>query len=110
MTVLELSQQLSLTPLTQGRDLSEPVTGCYVGDLLSWVMSHAQPGSVWITVMGNLNSIAVASLTDCSCVVLADSATLDEDAKAKAQQLGMSVFQSNKSAYDLAAHIARLLS
>lgn len=109
MTVLELSRQLSLTMLTGEQDLSAPVTGCYIGDLLSWVMAHAQPGSAWITVMGNLNSIAVASLTDCSCVILAEGAALDEDAKARAIQQGICVFRSESSAFELASRIAELL-
>ena len=41
---------------------------------LSWVMARAQSGNVWITVMGNVNAIAVATLTDVSCIVLTENA------------------------------------
>ena len=27
------------------------ITGCYIGDLLSWVMGRANSGDMWITVM-----------------------------------------------------------
>ena len=41
MTVQTLCDELGWTILTEG-DLTKPVTGCYCGDLLSWVMSKAQ--------------------------------------------------------------------
>ena len=38
------------------------IKGAYVGDLLSWVMGKAEADNVWVTIMSNLNVIAVASL------------------------------------------------
>lgn len=37
------------------------ITGCYIGDLLSWVMGRANSGDMWITVMSNINIVAVAT-------------------------------------------------
>ena len=62
MTVEELAQRLELRVAVGGEALSREVAGGYCGDLLSWVMSRAQSGDVWFTVMGNVNSIAVAML------------------------------------------------
>ena len=59
--------------------------------------------------MGNINSIAVCVLSDCACVVLTENASLDEDAKLKAEAMSIPVFQSEKSAYDLAVEISKLL-
>ena len=41
-------------------------------------MGKAPAGCAWITVMGNVNSIAVATLADISCIILADSVELDK--------------------------------
>ena len=79
MTVKTLCDELGWTVLTEG-DLSREITGCYCGDLLSWVMSKAQDGDCWLTVMGNINAVAVAVLTDCACIVLTENAALDDEA------------------------------
>lgn len=109
MTVAELAQQLHLRPLTEG-DMSRAVSDGYAGDLLSWVMGRAASGAAWITVMGHLNAIAVAVLTDVSCIVLADNAPLDEDARIRANTEGVAVLQSDRPAYVLCAALSELLA
>ena len=46
--------------------ISEP----YCCDLLSIAMGNAPAASAWCTVMSNMNTLAVASLTECACVIL----------------------------------------
>ena len=85
MKVNELIEKLSLEVLCEGNTDSE-ITGCYSGDLLSWVMSKAKEGDVWLTVMGNINSVGVAVLADVACIVLTENAALDNDALSRAKQ------------------------
>ncbi len=108
MTVKELAQKLELTILTEG-DMEKDVTGCYSGDLLSWVMSKAKPGDVWLTVMGNINAVAVAVLTDCACIILTENAALDDVAVQKAELQGVTFLRSDKNAYELSVAISKLL-
>ena len=108
MTVKEFAEKLKLEILTQG-DLDKEVTGCYSGDLLSWVMSRAKEGDAWLTVMGNVNSVAVAVLSDCACVVLTENSPLDDAAKEKAQQQGITFLTSEKNAYELSVLISQLI-
>lgn len=83
MTVGDIKEKLGLKALCENEDsLSREVTGGYCGDLLSWVMSRAKAGDAWMTVMGNVNSIGVAALADIACIILTESAPLDEDARA----------------------------
>ena len=82
MDVKELIEKLRLKVLC-GENLDKKISGCYCGDLLSWVMSRAQEGDVWLTVMGNVNSIGVAVLADVACIVLTENAPLDKDALAR---------------------------
>ena len=49
-------------------DGDRDIDGVYIGDLLSWVMGRAQMDNAWITIMSNVNVIAVASLADGFCV------------------------------------------
>lgn len=60
--------------------------------------------------MGNVNAIAVAALSDAACIILTDAAGLDEEAKEKAQQQGITVFSSNANSYQVAVQLSRLLA
>ena len=66
--------------LNKGTDVEREVTGTYCCDLLSIAMSRAPEGCAWVTVMGNINTLAVAALTDAACIILAEGVTLDEPA------------------------------
>lgn len=109
MNTKQLINELNLKILTEG-DLERDITDCYIGDLLSWVMGRAPMDSVWLTVMGNINSIAVATLADVSCILLVENAALDNDAKAKAEAVGVTILQSEENSYSLAVKINKLIS
>ena len=108
MKIKELAEKLDLKVMTP-YDEDREITGCYSGDLLSWVMSRAKEGDVWLTVMGNINAVAVAVLTDCACIVLTENASLDEQAKNKAELQGVCFLRSDKNAYELAVEISKLI-
>ncbi|MCL2056871.1 MAG: hypothetical protein FWH02_06610 [Oscillospiraceae bacterium] len=104
MNTADLEQKLSLTRLA-GAGAERELDGCYCGDLLSWVMGRAGEANIWITVMGNVNSIAVAKLADIGCIILCEGSHLDEDAKKQADINGIPVFSSEIPAYPLALMI-----
>ena len=108
MKIKDFADKLNLKVLTD-YDSEREITGCYSGDLLSWVMSRAKEGDVWLTVMGNVNAVAVAVLTDCACIVLTENAPLDEQAKQKAEMQGVCFLQSEKNAYELAVEISEII-
>ena len=108
MTVQDLIEKLDLSVLVEG-ELDREITDCYIGDLLSWVMGRAPADSAWLTVMGNINSIAVAPLADVSCIILVENAALDEEAKRKADIHGVTILQTEANSYQLAVKISVLL-
>lgn len=108
MTVKDLAEKLNLKTLVED-DFEREVSDCYIGDLLSWVMGRAPEDSAWLTVMGNINSIAVATLADVSCIVLVENAALDADAKSKAEIHGVNILLSDENSYNLAVKIAELI-
>ena len=109
MTVNELKDKLDLKVLVED-DLDREVTDCYIGDLLSWVMGRAPMDSAWLTVMGNINSIAVATLADVSCIILVENAALDDAARQKAEIHGVTILQTEENSYSLAVKISGLLA
>ena len=108
MTVATIAERLSLTPLAVP-EADRKCLGAYVGDLLSWVMGRAKSGDVWITIMSNINIVAVASLADGACIVLAEGVELDETVRTTALEKGVNVYRSEKTAYELAALLAGIL-
>ena len=108
MNVKEFIEKLDLKILVEG-DLDREVKDCYIGDLLSWVMGRAPGDSAWLTVMGNINSIAVAVLADVSCIILVESAALDEEAKKKAESQDVTILQTEENSYSLAVKIHELI-
>ncbi len=108
MTVKELTENLELKIINEG-DLSKDVTGIYCCDLMSVVMSKASAGDAWITVMGNVNAVAVSVLTDISCVIIAHGMDIDEAAINKAKLQDVTILMSEKPIYECACDIGNLI-
>lgn len=109
MTVGEIKDALSLTLFCGEKSLGKQVTGGYAGDLLSWVMGRAQPGSAWITIMSNPNVAAVALLADVSCIILSEDVKPDEALKARAQSEGIALLGSALDTYALCLELGALI-
>ena len=104
MTVQDLVNQLSFTAHALP-DGEREITGVYIGDLLSWVMGRAGADEAWITIMSNRNIVAVATLADTACIILAEGVTPDEGVAALATEKGVNILQSPVSAYDTALRL-----
>ena len=109
MKVSELKEKLNLELLTDGGFDDRDVTGCYIGDLLSHVMGKATEGDAWITIMNNINIVAVASLTEAACIILAEGISAEESIIKKADGEGIVILKSDHTAYELAVAISELL-
>ena len=108
MTVKELCEKNGYEILCMP-DPDREVTGGYAGDLLSWVMGRANEGDAWITIMSNVNIVAVASLADPSCIILSENVTPDEGVKERAQSQGINLLKSRRDTFSVSAEIAALL-
>ncbi len=107
LTTSEYAKTLDLETICIGEE--QIITGCYIGDLLSWVMSRADVGQAWLTIMSNTNVAAVASMTEVACVVLCENAQADPELVERAQKLALPLFRTEKSAYDMAVATHELL-
>ena len=80
----------------------------YCCDLLSIAMSKMTDKAAWVTVMSNLNTLAVASLSDVSVVILAESVAMDDAMLAKAEQQEIAVLWTELPVFDAALKIKEL--
>lgn len=102
MTVQELMDSGIFGVVNTGSGLDREITKPFCCDLLSIAMGRAPEGCAWVTVMGNMNTLAVASLADAACVIMAEGAVLDEVAKRKAAEQEITVLQTEEPIFEAA--------
>lgn len=108
MKVKEMAEKINLSLYTDEAFENREVSGCYIGDLLSLAMSSVCANDVWITIQTNVNVAAVAALTEAACVIIADGCRPDGAALERANEQGITILGSEKSAYELAKCLAEL--
>ena len=85
------------------------IRGAYIGDLLSWVMGRCEEDQAWITIMSNMNVVAVASLANPSVVILSEGATLPEEIRTVAEEKSVNVVSTELPSYEAAIRLSELL-
>ena len=104
MTVLELSNLEYFEPVNIS-DSDREICGVYCGDLLSWVMGKAKSDDAWITIMSNINILAVATLCDVSCIVLSEGVTVADDVIDVAKQKEINIIKTSLTTFETAVFL-----
>lgn len=94
MTVQQLIDSDLFELMNLGEEPERVITVPFCCDLLSVAMGKAPAGCAWVTVMGNVNTLAVASLADAACVIMAEGTMLDDAAVQKAKVQGITVLKT----------------
>lgn len=101
MTVKDLLKNDNFNLLNAG-DTDRIITNVYCCDLLSIVMGRAKADCAWVTVMGNINAVAVSVLADMSCIILAEGVNFDTVALEKAKMQNINVLSTELPVYEAA--------
>ncbi len=109
MKVKELINAGIFKVLNEGADPEREISVPYCCDLLSIAMGKMPAGAAWVTVMGNINTLAVATLADAACIILAEGSSLDEPASMKAKEQGVTVLFTEQPIFDAALMIHQKL-
>lgn len=102
MTIKNLIDKNLFTLVNEGTDTDRMISKPYCCDLLSVAMSSAPADGIWFTVMANMNTIAVATLTETACIVLALGTMPDEATLARAKNEGLTIFCTELPIFDAA--------
>lgn len=97
MTNKQLATLLSATVFCEGEE--KEIQSWYVGDLLSFVMGNAPQECCWLTIMSNVNVLAVATLIDCACVILCEGVKPDDALLQRAKQQNVCLLGVNTPIY-----------
>ena len=108
MTVNELAAKTGFEVIGDNESLSKEIKGCFIGDLLSWVLGHGQEDEAWITVQFHPNVVAVAFLKEFSCLILAQGAIPGEEGLEKAREAHLAILKTELSAYEIAKKLVEL--
>lgn len=108
MLLYELEQELALQKLSGPNSEEEIIAGVYASDLLSLVMANAKKGDIWLTHQGHPNIVALASLLQLSCVIVAGSMACQEETIRIASEENISLFVSKLPVYELAGKLYAL--
>lgn len=109
MTSKDLRTISEFTEVLAG-DEQAPISGAYVGDLLSDVMGNAESGELFITIQAHKNSIAVASLVGMPAIILCNSRKASSEMIEAAKEHKIALFESEKTQFEAALLVAKLLS
>lgn len=102
MTVKKLGEMNEFTLVVDG-EVDREIDEVYCCDLLSIVMGRAPANCAWVTVMGNLNSVAVAVLADVSCIVLAENISPDVNMINKAKTEHINILKTELPIFEAAS-------
>ena len=108
MTVNELSKMPDFSEIFIA-DGERKICGGYAGDLLSWVMGRASEGDAWITIMSNVNIVAVCTLADPACIVLSEGVKPDDDTLRRAKEQGVNIISTTLDTFEASVRIAACL-
>ncbi len=103
MKSLDLNKLDFLEIVLTGDD--SEIVGCYCCDLLSVVMARGKNDHVFVTVMGNMNAVAVSSLCEMPAIVVAEGMQVDDDMVTKAKTAGISIYKTDLDIFTAACKI-----
>ena len=103
-----IAEQLNLQKQTSATNLSVDVMGGYISDLLSDVMAHAKKGDIWITLQIHQNTVAVATLKELAGVIVVNGKKPAQETIKKADEEGVPLFSSEKTAFELICELCKL--
>jgi len=102
MNLNKIIQNLNLKVLTNSKDFETiNVKSGYCSDLLSCVMTGAEPDGLWITLMSHSNIVAVAALLDLAAIVISEDAQPEQETIEKANEKGITMLSSPDPNYEI---------
>ena len=98
-----LTAALRAEPLTD--NLPEELTGCYISDLLSDVLAHAEPGMIWLTIQTHRNVVSVAATKDVAVVLFTCGRRPNAEIIAEAEEEGIALLITPLTTYEAAGKL-----
>lgn len=105
LTINDLADCIQGTLLSGTIYKNREITTGYCCDLLSRVMAQAPAGCAWVTVLANVNVIAVAELAEIGCVILPEDIPVPESMISRAEKENIPIISSGMDSYEISWRI-----
>lgn len=109
MTTKELMKSGLFEVVHAGKKGDKTLSTPFCCDLLSLAMGKAPKDCAWITVMGNVNALAVAVLVHAACVILAEGVLPDEETVKKAREQEITLLKTDLPVFEAAMKVYRMI-
>ncbi len=81
----------------------------YTSDLLSDVLANADDESALITIQAHKNTIAVASITGTTAILVCNDRPIPDDMITAAEESGVALFVTAMNQFETSVHLGKLL-
>ena len=81
------------------------IGGCYISDLLSDVLAHAQPGVLWVTVQIHHNVISVAATKDIAAELFTCNRKPEPGVVVEAEEQGIALLHTPLTTFEAAGKL-----
>ena len=108
MRLNEIKDKLNLKILSGSKNIESNVTRGYLSDLMSDVIAHGKEGDIWITYQTHVNVVAIAMMKNMAGIILIQGRELIPAAAKKANQEGLPVLSSSKSAFEIVGELYQM--
>lgn len=109
MKLSELPEILNLN-VVQDQYQDTDVTEAYTSDLLSDVMAHGHDAEILITIQSHKNTVAVATLTGASAIIICNDRPVPTDMIDAARQEEIAIFISSENQFTISGRLYGLLN
>lgn len=109
VTLQTILNAIDLKVLTNPKNYAEiEIYSGYTSDLLSCVMTGAQPDGIWVTLIANINIVAVASLLEIPAIIITENAQPDAATIARANQEGIVLLSTPAGSFQIVGRLWQL--
>lgn len=108
MKLLEIVNKLNLDVISGNELLDREVTGGYVSDMLSDVLTHSRKGTIWVTLQTHLNIIPVASMREVAGIIIVNGRQPDAETLKKAEKEKIPVLGTEMRAFQVVGKLYQL--
>jgi predicted transcriptional regulator len=106
---MKLSEVLEQTGLKLMTTLEEKeVSGVFISDMLSDVMTNAKPGDLWLSVQTHKNTVSAANLVDVAAIVVTHGKEIPEDTIQLANRFHVNIASSDMPTFELVRKLVNM--
>ena len=106
MKLQEIMEKINLKALTNMEE--RDVEGVFISDMLSDVMTSANPGDLWLTVQTHSNIVSATNLVDLAAVVITQGKEVPQTTIDLANRYHVIILSTSMTTFELASKLIEI--